>query len=70
MKKTLSYLPVILISIIIMNRGNVKAQYWKLGGNILTGNEKLGSLNKFPVVIITDNTERMRIDETGNVQLA
>jgi hypothetical protein len=65
MKKTLTYLPVILSSIIIMNQGNVKAQSWKLAGNNLAGNEKLGSLNNFPVVIVTNNKERMRIDTSG-----
>jgi hypothetical protein len=66
MKKTLTYLPVILISITIMNQHNLKAQ-WLLSGNNLTGNEKLGSRNNSPVRIVTNDSERIRINGTGNI---
>ena len=40
---------------------------WSLSGNNLTGSELFGSANSQPVKIISNNSERMRITETGNV---
>ncbi|MFN8361135.1 MAG: hypothetical protein U0264_14570 [Candidatus Kapaibacterium sp.] len=40
---------------------------WGLNGNTLLGPEVLGSLNNFPLVLVTDSVERMRITSTGNV---
>jgi hypothetical protein len=40
---------------------------WALTGNAITGTEFLGTTNAQPLVIRTDNTERMRITETGDV---
>jgi hypothetical protein len=41
--------------------------FWSLTGNSITGTEFLGTTNPQPLVIRTNNTERMRITETGNV---
>jgi hypothetical protein len=40
---------------------------WALTGNAITGTEFLGTTNAQPLVIRTNDTERMRITETGNV---
>jgi hypothetical protein len=40
---------------------------WLTSGNTLSGSEKLGSKNEFPLIFITNDLERMRITETGNV---
>jgi trimeric autotransporter adhesin len=40
---------------------------WSLSGNYLTGLELFGSKNFLPVKIFTNNIERLRISETGNV---
>jgi len=40
---------------------------WLLTGNSITGTEFLGTTNAQPLVIRTDNIERMRVTETGNV---
>ncbi len=40
---------------------------WGLTGNTLTGTERIGSDNAQPLAFETTNTERMRIDATGNV---
>jgi hypothetical protein len=40
---------------------------WALTGNSITGTEFLGTTNNQPLVIRTNNTERMRITATGNV---
>jgi hypothetical protein len=40
---------------------------WALTGNAITGTEFLGTTNAQPLVIRTDNTERMRITATGDV---
>ncbi len=40
---------------------------WALTGNNLNGTEILGSINNQPLVISTNNTERMRILGTGNI---
>ncbi|MCS7177567.1 MAG: tail fiber domain-containing protein [Candidatus Kapabacteria bacterium] len=42
-------------------------QNWSLTGNSLTGTEVLGSTNAQPLRLITNNTERMRILDNGNV---
>jgi len=41
--------------------------FWSLTGNSITGTEFLGTTNNQPLVIRTNNTERMRITATGNV---
>jgi hypothetical protein len=41
--------------------------FWSLTGNSITGTEFLGTTNAQPLVIRTNNTERMRITATGNV---
>lgn len=43
------------------------ASGWALTGNTLAGTEKFGSINNYPVKFYTNNTERFRISETGNV---
>jgi hypothetical protein len=40
---------------------------WTLAGNAITGTEFLGTTNAQPLVIRTNNIERMRIDAAGNV---
>jgi len=40
---------------------------WALTGNSITGTEFLGTTNNQPLVIRTNNTERMRVTATGNV---
>jgi len=40
---------------------------WSLAGNSLTGTELFGSTNNQPVKFYSNNLERMRITETGNV---
>jgi hypothetical protein len=43
------------------------ATAWTLTGNSITGTEFLGTTNAQPLVIRTNNTERMRITATGEV---
>ena len=43
------------------------ATAWALTGNSITGTEFLGTTNNQPLVIRTNNTERLRITATGNV---
>ncbi|MDD4236549.1 MAG: hypothetical protein PHF99_11100, partial [Bacteroidales bacterium] len=44
----------------------VFAQFWDTNGNILaSGKSKLGTINDFEVVFITNNIERMRLNSTG-----
>ena len=40
---------------------------WSLSGNSLGGSEFLGSINSQPVKFYSNNSERMRIDASGNV---
>jgi len=42
---------------------------WTLTGNTLSGTEVLGSTNNQPLVIVTNNTERLRVAANGNVGL-
>jgi hypothetical protein len=41
--------------------------FWSLTGNSITGTEFLGTTNAQPLVIRTNNTERVRVTATGNV---
>lgn len=45
------------------------AQTWNLSGNAVSSADKLGSTNPRPLKIITDNTERLRVDPAGDVVL-
>ncbi|MCS7177640.1 MAG: hypothetical protein NZ960_08550, partial [Candidatus Kapabacteria bacterium] len=40
---------------------------WLLGGNTLSGTEKLGSLNAQPLIVVTNNVERLRVTAGGDV---
>jgi hypothetical protein len=42
---------------------------WSLSGNLLTGNEKLGSTNNQPVVVITNNTDRFSFTSKGQIEV-
>ncbi len=42
---------------------------WTLSGNTLTGTEFLGSTNNQPLVVYTNNAERMRVTGGGNLGL-
>lgn len=41
--------------------------FWSLTGNSITGTEFLGTTNNQPLVIRTNNTERMRVTASGDV---
>jgi hypothetical protein len=45
----------------------VSTDAWALTGNAISGTHFLGTTNAQPLVIRTSNTERMRIDASGNV---
>ena len=46
---------------------NLHAQNWLLAGNTAPVGSKLGTLNSQPLIIITKNGERLRIDTLGRV---
>src|SRR6266542_3283026 len=66
MKRTKIKLIILLLTVLqqisIAQTGN-----WKLAGNSLTGTEKLGSKNNFPINFITNNSTRMTLTTSGNV---
>ncbi|GIV50346.1 MAG: hypothetical protein KatS3mg038_0867 [Candidatus Kapaibacterium sp.] len=45
----------------------VSTDAWALTGNAISGTHFLGTTNAQPLVIRTSNTERMRIDASGNI---
>jgi cytoskeletal protein CcmA (bactofilin family) len=47
--------------------GFVGSTAWLLTGNTLSGGEVLGSLNPQPLVLVTNNVERLRVEGTGEV---
>jgi adenylosuccinate synthase len=47
--------------------GFVDSTAWLLTGNTLSGGEVLGSLNPQPLVLVTNNVERLRVEGTGEV---
>src|SRR2546423_10091938 len=46
---------------------NLHAQSWLLTGNTAPVGSKLGTLNSQPLIVITKNGERLRIDTLGRV---
>lgn len=58
-------LGTLLISALIIS-GAASAQ-WNITGNTLADTGKLGSLNSFPVNVITNNASRIFISSSGNV---
>jgi hypothetical protein len=51
----------------ILSSSSGSGLFWSLTGNSITGTQFLGTTNAQPLVIRTNNTERMRITATGNV---
>ncbi|MDW8011925.1 MAG: hypothetical protein RMJ47_02915, partial [Bacteroidota bacterium] len=47
--------------------GIVGTTAWLLTGNALSGGERLGSLNAQPLVVVTNNVERLRVTAGGDV---
>ncbi|MCS6966936.1 MAG: hypothetical protein NZ473_09305, partial [Candidatus Kapabacteria bacterium] len=45
----------------------VSTSAWALAGNSITGTEFLGTTNAQPLVVRTNNVERLRVTATGNV---
>ncbi len=68
MKKNLIKLTFLFLFILMFLYERMEAQTgsWKLAGNNLAGNEKLGSLNNFDLNIYTGNIQRMTVKGTGN----
>jgi hypothetical protein len=52
---------------VVITKQDLLSQDWSLNGNNLTGNEKLGSLNKTDLKIFTDNKRRVTIKANGKV---
>ena len=51
----------------LLQGSNIDSLVWKIDGNTLDKLRTFGTKNNYPVPIITNNTERMRITETGEV---
>ena len=54
-------------ALLTLNGPSAGSAFWKLSGNALTTGDFLGSTNSQPLILKTDNTERMRITAAGNV---
>jgi len=67
MKSKLTFVFTTLMAIVLcsIQYGYGQTGNWKLAGNTLAGTEKLGSKNNFPVVMVTNDTQRIRIDGSG-----
>jgi hypothetical protein len=67
MKAKLFFVAAIALTAIINNQ-KLKAQSWLLNGNSnAAGSSKLGTLNNVPLKIYTNDSERVRITNNGNV---
>jgi hypothetical protein len=51
----------------ILSSSSGSGLFWSLTGNSITGTEFLGTTNAQPLVIRTNNTERMRVTASGDV---
>src|SRR5437868_6485342 len=61
------YLLMQFLLIIVGSLQSLNAQNWLIDGNNATSSSLLGTLNSQPLVIITKNGERIRIDTFGRV---
>jgi len=66
MKRTKIKLIILLLTM-LQQISIAQTGSWKLAGNSLTGTEKLGSKNNFPINFITNNSTRMTLTTSGNV---
>lgn len=48
-------------------KSSVDARFWDTSGNAVTSAKKLGTTSNFALPLITNNVERMRVTENGNV---
>ena len=62
LKFTFSAALLVLSQLVLAQTGS-----WKLAGNSLTGTEKIGSKNSFPVNFITNDLQRMTLSTSGNL---
>ncbi|MEO5893793.1 MAG: tail fiber domain-containing protein [Ferruginibacter sp.] len=67
MKRKLLYSLAIYAATVTLIVQNTNAQSWDLGGNIVTKDTALGTINAFALKMITKNIERMRISSIGRV---
>lgn len=49
------------------NESSPRSTYWTIGGNTLNTGNKLGSINKYPIQLCTNNISRLYIDTTGYI---
>src|SRR5437763_16828514 len=61
------FLAVLIFFFIISAFQNSNAQNWLLAGNTAPSGSKLGTLNSQPLIVITKNGERLRIDTLGRM---
>ncbi|CAN5739419.1 hypothetical protein BH10BAC2_BH10BAC2_35270 [soil metagenome] len=66
MKKRLSIILLIIAGLSAL-KPNLAIAQWNLAGNTLTGTEKLGSINNFPIRFYTNNTQRMTLSALGKL---
>lgn len=67
MKKRLLFVRGVFALFMLFNLQKIHAQAWNLGGNATASDTSLGTTNGFGMNIITNNTSRIRIDNTGRV---
>ena len=56
---------LLVLSLFILGYFKANAQDWKLGGNTLTDDRSIGSIDNFGVIFKTNNAERGRITNNG-----
>ncbi len=65
--KKIVHLTAAAILLTCAQKASAQAGQWKLAGNTLTGNEKLGSTNGFPVKMIANNSTLMTLRPNGRI---
>jgi len=68
MKKNLT-LAVAIMSLLLLGVQKTNAQSWLLGGNSVTKDTTLGTVNNYDLNLITNNAVRMRITQNGRVAI-
>jgi hypothetical protein len=59
----------LIAATILLQQVSIGQVDWRLGGNVLTRNELLGSLNNFSVSFVTNGASRMLLTNTGNLNI-
>ena len=69
MKKTTYVTLAAFLTIAALHKANAQQVNWRTAGNTVAAGQKLGANNAQSLLIVTDSTQRMLIDDIGNITM-